>query len=344
MNSSYKFVYQRFLTAFFLLCISAIATVAQVAGGLNETTNTNLGGTNFIVGTVFWPTGRPVNTRLRIKLLSTHIGEILATTDDRGQFVFSRLPAGTYSIEIDREEEFESVSQFVEIERSKSSIPETYTVSIRLRERRKPPSKPTVVSVETAGASREAVAHYNDAVKASSAGDPKKAIDSLRLAVNAYPRFVDAYNEMAVQYMRLNELEKALAALKEALRINPEAFEPTLNQGIALFRLTRYAEAETALRAAIKAQEHKALPRHYLGRSLIELENYSEAETELGVSIKLGGKEMKESHRALANLYITKGDNRSAVRELETYLNLAPDAPDRTKLLEILDQLKSQIN
>ena len=55
-------------------------------------------------------------------------GDILATTDERGKFVFSGVGSGVYSIVIDREKEFEPVSQEVQIVRERSTVPETYFV------------------------------------------------------------------------------------------------------------------------------------------------------------------------------------------------------------------------
>jgi tetratricopeptide (TPR) repeat protein len=332
---------KRFVFIQLLVCLAASFGSAQIPGGLNETTNTNQGGNNFIVGTVFWPSGKPANTRIRIKLLSQNIGEILASTDDRGQFVFSRLAAGTYSIEIDREDEFEPVTQYVEIDRTRSSVPQTYSVSIRLRERTKYQSKPGVVSVESAGVPRRARAYYDEALKLANAGEIRTAIERLKLAVKEYPSFMDAYNEMGVQHMRLNELEEGLEAIQEALKIKPDGFEPNLNHGIVLFRLGRYADAERVFRGAIKAKEQSALAHYYLGRCLLDLEKYEDAESELRLALKFGGREMNEAHRMLAKTFIAKGEDQRAIDELNIYLKLVPNAPDAGKLREIIRQLKS---
>jgi len=69
-----------FIGAIFV-CSAAVA-MGQIAGGLTETTNTRLGGNNYIVGTVYAPDGVPINTRMRIKLTSPEWGDIIATTDD----------------------------------------------------------------------------------------------------------------------------------------------------------------------------------------------------------------------------------------------------------------------
>ena len=99
----------------FLLAVtfgySAALVTAQIAGGINETTNTRHGGNNYIVGTVYSPDGFPIRTRMRIKLNSPAWGDTIVTTDERGQFVFSGVSSGTYTVIIDSEKEYQPVSQ-----------------------------------------------------------------------------------------------------------------------------------------------------------------------------------------------------------------------------------------
>ncbi len=329
---------RRTLLVLVILIFAGNLGSAQISGGLNETTNSNMGGNHYIVGTVFWPSGKPVNTRLRLKLVSITRGEVLAMTDDSGRFVFSRVGVGSYSIIIDREEDFDAVTQFVDVEPNRTS--QTYSVSIRLTDKSKPSIKPGVVDTKTASIPKRAVELYEKAVKLSAEKDHRGAIEQLRLAVAEHQNYADAYNEMGVQYMRINELEKATEALDAALKIKPDAFEPLLNKGIALFRLARNGDAESPLRSAIEVKRDSALAHYYLGRCLTGLERFDDAEKELNTSIKLGGGEMNEAHRMLANLFITKGDDSRAVEELELYLKLVPQAPDAGKLREVIRQLK----
>src|SRR5678815_1404552 len=93
------FTQRLFFVGAIFVC-SAVLTMGQIAGGLTETTNTRLGGNNYIAGTVYAPDGTPITVRMRIKLTSPEYGEILASTDDRGRFVFSELAAGVYTIVI----------------------------------------------------------------------------------------------------------------------------------------------------------------------------------------------------------------------------------------------------
>ena len=326
-----------------ILIFSALASssiLAQIPGAMNETTATRLGGNSYVVGTVFWPTGSPVNTRIGIRLTSPTAGEYFSMTDEKGQFVFSGLVAGNYSIVIEGERDFESVTQQVEVLQSRSSIPQTYTVSIRLVDKAKLVRKPSVISASLA-VPKSAADRYRKALEASKAGDHKAAVEHLKLAIAEYPGYVNAYNEMGVQYMRLNELDKADAALQTALKIKPDAFEPLLNCGITLFRLKRFADAEALLRSATGGKGQSAIAHYYLGRALTSLDRFEDAEKELNTALAIGGDEMKEAHRMLANLFIAKGDDKRAVDELETYLKLVPEAPDAENLRKVVIQLKT---
>src|SRR5436305_8535344 len=83
----------------------------QIAGGMDETTRTDLGGRNFIAGTVFSPNGLPINGRMRIRLASLTSREVITTTDDYGKFVFSGLAPGSYTVNIDDDKDFEPMVQ-----------------------------------------------------------------------------------------------------------------------------------------------------------------------------------------------------------------------------------------
>lgn len=330
----------RILLSLIVGFISLSATVSgQITGGMNETTVTRLGGNNFLAGTVFWPSGSPINTRTPVRLSSITGGDFSASTDDRGQFIFSGLPEGIYSVAIDGDNDFESIEQHVEIVQSRGR--QTYTISIRLREKTKPNPKPAVLKVENAGVTKLANEYYSKAVELSAKKDHRGAIEQLKLAVAEYPQFGDAYNEMGVQYMQLNELNPADKALQEALRINSDAFEPLLNRGITLFRLKRYPDAEALLRLALGVQDTSYIAHYYLGRTLTSLEKYDDAEKSLNTAIALGGNGMKEGHRMLANLFINAGNDQRAIKELETYLELVPNAPDAENLRKALEQLKT---
>ncbi len=325
-----------------ILVCSAVLTMGQIAGGLNETTNTRLGGNNYIVGTVYTPDGVPINTRMRIKLTSPEWGDILATTDDRGKFVFSGVGSGVYSIVIDREKEYEPVSHEVEIVRNRSTVPETYFVSIRLRaiEDKKPKVGPAVISAANAGVPKIALDHYEKASKLAGEKDIQGAIKELKLAVSEYPPFVSAHNQLGVLYLRLNEFDRAEEAFKAAIKINPDAYEPLLNRGIALYRLGKFKDAETTFRKTLKVKPDSSVSHYYLGRTFNKLGRNEEAETSLLACLKMNPNDFKEAHRVLAAIYLDRGALPRVIEELETYLKVVPTAPDADNLRKVIEQSK----
>ena len=300
-----------------------------------------MGGTSFITGTVFLPSGAPINVRMVIRLISPTAGDFIASTDNRGQFIFSGLREGNYSVVIEGERDYEPVNQLVEVLSSRSGKDQPYNVSIRLVDKAKQNAKPTVIQAENAEVPKRAMEYYSKALELSAKKDHKAAIEQLKLAVAEDPKFMNGYNEMGVQYMRLNELEQADEALMAALKIKADAFEPMLNRGIVLFRLKRLADAQDILRRAIAIKDQSAMAHFYLGRTFFAQQQYDEAERELNLSITIGGDEMKEAHRILAMLFIYKDDRPRAIAALEKYLLLMPNAPDVVQLKKALAQLRA---
>jgi Flp pilus assembly protein TadD len=329
------------------LFLSAVAiSSGQIAGGLNETTNARMGGNNFIVGMVFWPSGMPVNTRISIRLSTPMNGDIIASTDDSGKFVFSGLAAGPHTLIIEGEPGIEPVREEIDIVRKRSSVPETYALNIRLKEKieqRSKAKRPAVISSSNAGVPKRAMDLYQKASELANAKDFRGAIEKLDLAVAEYPAFVNAFNEIGVLYLRVNELEKADEALQSALKIKPDAYEPLINRGIALFRLTRFKEAEPILREALKVKAGSTVAHYYLGRAFHKMGRNDEAEAEFLELIKLNPTEFREAYRFLAVIYLDRGDGQRVIEELEQYLHLVPKASDADELRKVIERIKAAL-
>jgi len=330
------FLRRSILLVVVLLCFVTLAE-AQIAGGLTDTTNTRLGGNNYIVGSIYTPDGLPIRKRLNIRLTSPTWGDIMATTDDTGRFVFSGVGSGTYIVVIDSEKEYEPVAQQVDIVRERNFVPETYTVSIRLRDAGSVKPKASVISVSNADVPKRAMELYDNASKLVAAKDYKLAIKELKLAVAEYPKFVNALNQIGVLHMQLNELEQAEEAFKAALKIRPEAYEPLVNRSVTLFRMAKFNDAETAIRKILKVKADSAVAYYYLGRTLSKLTRTDESEVAYLTCVKLSPGEFKETHRLLAAIYLSRGASQLVVEQLETYLRLVPTASDAESLRQVLE-------
>lgn len=300
-------------------------------------TDTGLGGGNAIAGTIILSTGQRLERQITVRLQTMTRGDRVAATDNGG-FAFRGLPNGSYTIVIDKEKDFEPYRTSVDIRQYNGSPPQVYNLSIRLQLKAGVEVKPGVLNVELANVPAPAVANYQKALESAQAGDRKAAIEQLKQAIAAYPNFMLAYNELGVQYTKLNDLNKADEALRSALKISPDAAMPLLNHGIVLALMGKFEPAVTELEHSLKQREQSANGHFYLGQSLANLGRFDEATTHLSRAVELGGDEMKDAHRFLGAIYLRRGDRERGVTELETYLKLSPNARDADQIRQIIRQ------
>ena len=326
---------------FLSLCLAGSVS-GQISSITESESQTGLGGLHSIVGTVLSPSGRPIETRVRVKLSTMTRGDRIFTTQN-GNFAFRGLPTGSYTVVIDKEVDYKPVSQSVDIIEIRSGRPtgQTYTVNIRLEFKERPAlPQPAVVSAEFLNVPKKALTHYNNALELSKNNNSQGAVDELKLAIAEHPTFTQAFNELGVQYLKLNKLNEANEAFLGALKIDPESFPALINRGIVNVMMKRYGEAVPILRKALKKNEQSPVGHYFLGQALANLGLFDDAEKDLLKSLELGKAEMKEAHRILAIIYSSRGDKKRAADELDAYLKLAPTTPDAEKIKDQIRRLR----
>ncbi len=330
----------RFVFTIGLFATLTVTTNSQISAIPASQSETGWGGSSSVVGTVLGPSGRPLAGRVRVTISTMTRGARSFTTDENGNFAFRGLPTGSYTVSIDKEEEFKPVSHAVDIRNFAGAPPATITLSIRLEYKESAEGRPAVVNAELADVPQKALLNYNTALEHAKKNEHSRAIVLLKLAVEDHPTFGLAFNELGVQHLRVSQLEEADAAFEKALNLQPNAFAALINRGIVNVLLERYGEAVPLLRKAIALNEQSAVGHYFLGQAYANLGLFDQAEKELLLSIQIGREEMKEAHRILAIIYNSKGAPALAAAQLETYLKLNPTAADREQLRETIIKLR----
>ena len=336
----------KLLCIILLLFFSASLAYAQMGGIDTDPGNPGTGGKNTIQGSIYYPGGRRLDKRAKVRLRSLASGDMFMMTDDNGAFTFRRLRGGSYTVIVDAGEEYETASENVDIidtARRRDDSGQTITVQLTLQPKQSTPKTVGTVSAKSAGAPDEAKKLYMDALESVRAGDSRKAIEQLNSALKIYPDYMPALNELGVQYMRLKEDGKAEEVFQKALKIAPEAFTPRLNYGVLLVQMKNYPKAVDELYKALHKDPTSAIGHLYIGRALVKLTSYDDAEKFLLLAVKYGKEkdEMAEAHRYLGAVYIEKHDNERAAAELETYLRLSPNSKDAKNISDIIKQLRA---
>ncbi|MGH9871123.1 MAG: tetratricopeptide repeat protein [Pyrinomonadaceae bacterium] len=328
-----------FLTGVFLLCV--ITATAQSGPGVDN--NKGLPD-NRIEGRLYFPSGNP-GTPIRVRL-SGDRGETTTNSDRDGRFGFRGLRPGRYTITVEGDTAYQSVSQMVDVmplgsgSMQGDNPSQTASLNIRLQLKTSFDSGSGLGTADINKTPKEAVELYNSALKSASEGDRKKATELLKKALSIHPKFVAALNGLGVQYMKLGELDNASETFSSALKIEPELFILRLNYGLVLFQQKKYSEANHELDLALKKNEASSTAHFYKGRVLIALQRYDDAILEFQRVIALKGEEANVAHRYLGGLYVEKGDKAQAISELQAFLKLEPKAKEAEKIREMIKQLQ----
>ena len=299
----------------------------------------DLPGRNSVTGMIFTPDRNPVGRGILVRL-SKGTNDFTVWTDQDGKFSILGVANGTYTLSVEAGDDFEPASERLEVAQARSAPPQTFYVNVQLRWRRDARHKPGVVDVDMARVPKDALEHYRAANAAATKGDHQVAVEELLKAVAEYPEFVLAHSELGVQYQKLNQLEKSDEHLRIALKLKPGTYEPLASLGIVLVRLKKHEEAESMLRQALKIKDDSAVVHFYLGRSLLGQKKPGDAEAEFRTALSMGGNEMIEARRSLANIYLQRGEDEKALFELEAYLATNPKPADEKQLRATVQQIK----
>jgi len=329
-----------------LVCLPQAAALAQSGGGI-DTTGT--GGSHIIQGRVFLPSGRISDARMRVLLESTHSATLTILTDPNGAFRFTSLMSGSYTVVVEGNEQYEAARESVYLEqqsgRTSRDAPRVATVYINLRPKRADGESrsPGVLDATLANVPKPAADLYLKALEAARKKENERAVDLLKGALEFYPDFRLALSEMGALYLKLKRPEKAVEPLRSALRLAPDDFPTLLNYGIALYDRKEFSEAEAQFRKAAQRNTSSPTAHFYLGVVLLKRREMEEAEKELRAAITSGGDQLAVAHYYLGGIYWGRQDYKRAADELETFVRLAPNAPEAERVRSTIKELRSKL-
>jgi len=341
-----------FVSATLPLLLLALPHAAAAQVGGTESSGTD--GMHTIQGRLVAPSGRRTELRLKVKLESTGAGELYVFSDANGTFRFTSLRPGGYTVVVDGGDEFETTREPVMLEPSTISTrrgmigtpftrPVTLQVYLRPKRGAADGSQPPgVLNAALANVPKPALDLYHKGAEAARRNENERAADLFKLAVESHPNFPAALSELGVTYLKLKRPEKAAESLSAALKLAPEDHGTLLAYGRALLELRRPAEAEEQFRKALRKNAASPSAHLYLGMILLGRREFEEAERNLQAAAGAGGGETARAHYYLGGIYWELKQYKRAADELETYLKLAPSAPDAERLRATIRDLRAR--
>jgi Flp pilus assembly protein TadD len=294
-----------------------------------------------IRGRVVLPDGAPVSEAFRITLSVLRGTQAVAYTDQQGQFEFRGLTPGEYAIEVEvgDRRRFDVTRETIQVFRGTPS-----NVTLALKEKTESTSVKGAPSVSVAEIAQnipsKARGEFDRGSKAAKEGKKAEAIAHLRKAIEIYPDFLMARNDLGALLLESGSLDEAEQELRRAVEVDPKAFNPKVNLGIVLVKKHEFAEAVLILDQGTALNPGSPLARLYLGMALIAVENLDRAESELKTAYEFGGREYALALFSLGQLYMQKGQRGAALRSFELYLRDAPNAENSNEARKLISMLQ----
>jgi Tfp pilus assembly protein PilF len=344
------------LRPYLLLALLAAALPLSAADARAQGSGANMGGNggrHVIRGRIVFPSGRRADVGLKITLESSGAsGNLSVISDANGSFTFPALRPGSYTVIVDGGDDFVTTTERVVIESEgnarggvvavAASRPYTVQVYLQLKNEYDMSSRPGVLNAALAGVPKAAVGLYEKALEAARKGDSRKAVEQLKGALALHAEFPLALSQLGVQYMKLKEMALASDALRSALKLMPEDYATLLTYGMVLFERQQFSDAEEQFRKALSKNASSPSAHYYLGLTLLKRNGYEEAERELLSAINSGGESIALAYYYLGGLYWSRHEYRKAADALETYLRLAPQAENATRLRATIKELRAK--
>jgi tetratricopeptide (TPR) repeat protein len=325
-------------SSFFVSISLLLSAVIATGQGIGDRNRPSSGGTHVVSGKVRLPDGRPA-VGVRITLSNTDIGSSTQNTDSDGSFSFSGMPEGNYTITV-KADGYQTENESFTIERFAAAGQGTQ-LAFLLREPGQGKTDSRSANPLLKDAPKDAVSKFEKGMEKASKEDYKGAVSDFDSAIGAYPKFAAAYYEKGAALLKLNDLDNAMAAFVKAIELKPDYVEAKYGYGLVMFQKKDYAVSAAAFNDVLQQRKDMAEAHLNLGISLFYLKNLDAAETELKTATSTkGGEKLALAHLYLGQIYSQKKQNTDAIKELETYLELVPKAPNADRIKQAIEQLK----
>lgn len=175
----------------------------------------------------------------------------------------------------------------------------------------------------TSSVPREIVVIYNNALELSNRGDLDGALNEYRRAIDAFPDFVAAYNNIGEIYTRMGDSEKAITSYLDALKIDKH-YRVLLNLGVEHFNRKNYDQALKYFTESIKQEPYFLEGNFYAGLVYYTQNNYKKAEKFLQAVIAMDPRHVKANY-LLSHIYYEWKQYRKTIECLDRIKDMAED-------------------
>jgi tetratricopeptide (TPR) repeat protein len=275
-----------------------------------------------IAGTVRDDYDQHTMENVRVDLMAA-TGTPINTTFTRGsgEFEFSGIPNGDYTIEI-MVRDYEPIRESVRIE---NSVRRGLSIFLRRPMTALVSKSSATISAHELSVPNKAHDEYEKGLSLIySKSDYKGGIVQFQRAIKDFPNFYEAYAEEGSAYTFLGEMGPAEEAMRKSVTLSSGQYSEALLLLAGLLNNTkRFPEAETLSRQGVTLDGSSWHGHFELARALTALKRPEEAEKSA-----IQARDLKPDNSAvylaLANIHIQLRNYPDLLKDLDSYLKLSP--------------------
>ena len=315
----------------------------SVLGAAQQTTTMSAGSsaglTTISVRVSYQQNHRPA-PGLRVELISPYGGVVdMRTTDGNGGATFDGMANGRYQVRVSGPDIETTTGDLLETGGSQGGPYVTENIQVKMTQAAGGQANAALAPIIPDAAKQE--------FKLGSKEMDKKHWDEAKghfeKAVAAFPKYAEAFNDLAVVDIQLKDGKGAVDAFRAATDIDPTLQQANLYLGQFYYENTQYKQAEPYLLRAAAGQPDSAQILTALAN--VELQN-GETDLALANGRKVPSlpnhKQFAISHLIVAQALTGKGKDNEITKEYEEYLKEAPDSPLAPRVRDALAKMKSK--
>jgi len=261
----------------------------------------------------------------------------MRTADGNGSVTFDKVTSGRYRVRVTGGDIETTTSDLIEAGGSMGGPFVTENISVRLTNLGNEAHGAGIAVIVPEAAEKE----FKLGLKEMEKKRWEEAKDHFQKAIAAFPKYAEAFNNLALAEIQLKDGKGAVESYLSATQIDPTLQHANLYLGQFYYENKKYKEAEPyLLRSAAdlpqSAQTLTALANVQLqnGEDELALTNARK------VSSLLDHKQFAISHLIVAQALTGKGKDNEIAKEYEEYLKEAPDSPLAPRVKDELAKLK----
>lgn len=291
---------------------------------------------------VIFANNNPAPAKLSVQLWQAG-GMMVAmrSTDSAGTTEFEQLNAGYYVIRVTGDEIEPAESESFAMEDGRDYQMVTITVKPKAKDGSAEMRASAYVALVDLNVPKKAAKEYKHADDEMAAQNWAKAVEHLNKAIEIYPQYSSAYNDLGICYGRLKQNDKEREALLKAISVNDHCMPALVNLAHMQMQDNQLVDATETLNKALKAD-----PASIDALSLLAQVDFMERQYDLAISEAHKAHELPHHyaivHYTAASALVLEHRMTEAIAELRLFLDEEPEGPRADAVRKVLAGMLNQ--